>query len=112
MRLVEIYNEYNKNFLDGAMPYIKCINCGKAYYYPRDNCPICGSGNLEIKQSSGNGTIYSYTKFNNGFYGIISFSEGFKTYMDITGDDPEIGMEIQVKFKKINDNLLPYAELK
>jgi len=112
MKLAEIYNEYNKNFLKGTMPYIKCFNCGKVYYYPRNNCPACGGENLEIMESSGNGTIYSYTEFNNGFYGIISFNEGFRAYMDISGNNPEIGKEIQIKFKKIKDNILPYAELK
>ena len=112
MKLNEIYDEYNKNFSRGILPYTKCMNCGKVYYYPRDSCPACGKGDLKIMQSAGQGTVYSYTKFNNGFYGIISFSEGFRAYMDISGNNPEIGIEVDIKFKKIRDNLLPYAELK
>jgi uncharacterized OB-fold protein len=112
MKLDEIYMEYNREFENNAMPYTKCENCGNVYYYPRNLCPVCGSSNIEVKKSSGKGEIYSYTEFNGGFFGIISFKEGFRAYMDIQGENPDIGKEIKVKFKYINENILPYAQIK
>lgn len=111
MKLNEIYTAYNYSFSKDVLPYIKCQHCGNIYYYPRDNCPFCGGSAIEIMQSSGKGEIYSFTEFNKGYYGIISLNDGFRVYMDISGNNPEIGLEIHVKFKNINGNVLPYAEI-
>src|SRR5699024_5799840 len=39
----------------------KCIECDKYYFYPRIYCPICMSGNVEWREVSGKGKIYSFT---------------------------------------------------
>lgn len=111
MKLNEIYKEYSNNFAEGKMPYLKCSHCGNIFYYPRNNCHICGYSSIEIMQSSGKGEIYSYTEFNSKYYGIIRFNDGFRAYMDIHGKDPAIGNKISVKFKDFNGNILPYAEI-
>ena len=109
MKIDNIYNEYDKIFASNKMPFIKCKTCDKAYYYPRNVCPFCGSSNIEIMRSSGTGEIYSFTEFKGGFYGIIKFPEGFCAYMDIDGDNIVIGRNIIIKFLEIDGKILPYA---
>jgi hypothetical protein len=38
-----------------------CTACGEAHYYPRAICPHCGSDRTEWRESSGRGTIYSWS---------------------------------------------------
>ena len=38
-----------------------CRSCGKAHFYPREVCPHCFGADLEWREASGRGTIYSYT---------------------------------------------------
>jgi uncharacterized OB-fold protein len=36
-----------------------CRACGRAHWYPRAICPLCGGGEVEWHPASGRGTIYS-----------------------------------------------------
>jgi uncharacterized protein len=36
-----------------------CRSCTSHYWYPRPNCPHCGSGETELRRSPGTGTVYS-----------------------------------------------------
>lgn len=38
-----------------------CRQCDRLFHYPRITCPHCLSSDLEWKQSSGRGTLYTYT---------------------------------------------------
>ncbi|MHB8383107.1 MAG: Zn-ribbon domain-containing OB-fold protein [Candidatus Binataceae bacterium] len=39
----------------------RCAACGKFIYYPRPRCPYCFGDNLEWRQVSGRGKVYSFT---------------------------------------------------
>jgi uncharacterized OB-fold protein len=38
----------------------RCLACGRHYFYPRDHCPHCSSGEVEWRQVSGSGRLISY----------------------------------------------------
>lgn len=38
-----------------------CGGCGRHVYYPRELCPHCGSGELDLVAPRGTGTVYSAT---------------------------------------------------
>ena len=38
-----------------------CEDCGKTYFYPRDICPACFSRNTSWIQSTGRGTLYTFS---------------------------------------------------
>jgi uncharacterized OB-fold protein len=46
---------------EGRLLVKKCLECGEAHFYPRSICPFCHSDRTEWLQSSGRGTIYSYS---------------------------------------------------
>ena len=39
----------------------RCSGCQQHVYYPRELCPHCGSGALELVAPAGTGTVYSVT---------------------------------------------------
>jgi uncharacterized OB-fold protein len=39
----------------------RCGDCSQHVYYPRELCPHCGSGALELVAPAGTGTVYSVT---------------------------------------------------
>lgn len=46
---------------EGTFLLKRCKACEKAHWYPRIVCPLCGSDDLHWVESSGRGTIYSYS---------------------------------------------------
>ncbi|MBM3408747.1 MAG: DNA-binding protein [Betaproteobacteria bacterium] len=42
----------------GELMVPHCNACGP-FWYPRPYCPHCGSGNVELKRSTGQGIVYS-----------------------------------------------------
>ena len=45
----------------GKLLVKKCTACGQAHHYPRTLCPFCFSDKTEWIETSGKGTIYSYS---------------------------------------------------
>lgn len=46
---------------DGDLLVRECLDCGLVYHYPRSLCPDCGRTDTEWRETSGNGTVYSYS---------------------------------------------------
>lgn len=46
---------------DGRLLYKACLACAEAHFFPRSICPFCFSENTEWRQSSGRGTIYTFS---------------------------------------------------
>ena len=44
---------------EGRFVLATCRACGKAHWYPRATCPMCGSPEIGFQPASGHGTIYS-----------------------------------------------------
>lgn len=39
----------------------RCRSCDQAFWYPRGFCPRCGGTDLEWREASGTGEVYSYS---------------------------------------------------
>lgn len=46
---------------DGKLLIKSCPQCGQPHFYPRAGCPFCFHDTTEWQESSGSGTIYSYS---------------------------------------------------
>jgi uncharacterized OB-fold protein len=107
--------------LNGTLLLQRCSACGTVVYYPRFLCSACHSTELENIQSSGRGTIYSYTVTTRGILeykdvgayvlAMVELDEGPKMLTNIVGCDPadlRIGQQVEVVFHKTDgDAALP-----
>ena len=97
------------------LPY--CRACQKAYWYPRDFCPACGSRDVERRKSSGRGKLYThaihYRAFHPGWANeipyvtaLIDLDEGvriFSNLIDVVPDPKAIrcDMAVEVVFEDV-----------
>lgn len=38
-----------------------CDDCGRAHWYPRVICPLCGSAKVRFREASGRGSLYAFS---------------------------------------------------
>jgi uncharacterized OB-fold protein len=103
----------------------KCQDCGDYFFYPRSICPNCMSDQIEWKEVSGNGKVYSYTiarrpagkafaAYTPYIVAIIQLDEGPRMMANIINVElSEISceMRVQVVYQEINDSFkLPMFE--
>ena len=97
-----------------------CQECGP-YFYPRDVCPKCGRRDVEWRQMSGRGTLYTYAIVHRapmpGFRGdvpfitaIVELEEGPRMMTNLIGIEPDperikVGMPVEVSFEDITDEI-------
>jgi len=94
----------------------RCVICRQHVFYPRLNCPACGSQQLDWVIASGRGTIYTYTiarrPTHPSFAGrtplviaIVELDEGPRMTTNIVGCDPDsvqIGMPVEAVFDDVS----------
>ena len=87
-----------------------CRSCGEKHYYPRSMCPHCGSGDVELTQSSGRGEIYSYSVLRraNPPYAIayVTLEEGptmMTNIIEADLDSLSIGQKVVLLFSPTED---------
>jgi uncharacterized OB-fold protein len=106
----------------GKLVVQKCKKCGAYQFYPRPVCVKCGSLELEYKETSGKGRIYSYTIIHrvlanspafskNAPYIIasIEMEEGFRLYGRIKHATPEevkIGQSVVFESLTLDNSLV------
>ena len=97
----------------------RCLDCRAFHHPPRPNCPECASSNLEWVESPGKGKVYTYVitrqPVNPAFrerlpWGVVEveLEEGvhlISNLVDCDADDIEIGMEVEVVFEAVNDEI-------
>ena len=93
----------------------QCGACGAYRHYPRAVCPACLSSDTRWVQSSGRGTVYTFTvTYQNlapGFreslpyvLAYVELDEGVRLLTNIIGCAPEavtIGMPVEVTFEDV-----------
>lgn len=106
----------------------KCSRCGNLQLYPRPICVKCSSVELGWTESSGEGTIYSFTDINRVImnskefnddvpYTIasIELKEGLRLYGRIISEEgraPSIGDKVSSSPTQVNDDVgLPTFKL-
>lgn len=94
----------------------QCNSCDGWVFYPRNHCTHCFSHDLEWKQVSGEGTLYSFTltriptmpEFADEMpqaLAVVELVEGVRintTLIDVAEDDIKIGMAVKPVFDKVS----------
>ena len=95
------------------LTYQVCSDCTSVIFHSRRTCTTCGSMNLERRESSGLGTVYSYSLVPSnrmpGFaelgpyaVALIDLDEGFRMVSNVinTGDaGPSVGQRVRVSWE-------------
>lgn len=98
-----------------------CNRCAKAYFYPRDICPACGSRDVAWRQASGRGTVHTYAIVQRAptpafaedvpfVTAIVELAEGPRMMSSLVGVEPDpgkvrVGMPVEVTFEDITDEI-------
>lgn len=104
---------------EGRLMIKRCRRCDERYFYPRPLCPFCMSDETEWLESSGRGTIYSFTVTARApvfpIPAMISLDEGPVMMSAIIDTDPgevSIGHRVRVAFSPTaNGQTIPVFEL-
>lgn len=99
----------------------RCEDCRKAYFYPRDICPNCGSARTQWFRASGRGTVYTFAVVHRaphpGFgdrvpyvAAIVELEEGARIPTNLVGVDVDphkiqIGALVTPVFEKLTDTV-------
>jgi hypothetical protein len=96
---------------DGRFLLCECADCGLVYYYPRQVCPDCLSGDVEWREAEGTGELYSFTVAEQmrGWpeetlplvYAYVELDEGPRVITNVVDCDPEtldVGQRVEVEF--------------
>lgn len=101
---------------DDRLMYQRCGACGRALFNPTPMCRQCGSRELTWEQSSGAGTVYSYSAVTRSagpgyrtpyVVAIVDLDEGYQILTNIVGcdhDDVFVGQQVDVEFHQIAEN--------
>jgi len=111
-------------FWDGcagrALRYQRCLACGAANFNPAYVCRMCTSNQLDWTDSSGRGSIFSYTichrpmtpQFTDVYAPvIIDLEEGYQMLSNLIGCNTleiRVGMAVTVVFHDVGERTLPY----
>lgn len=107
---------------EGKLLVQVCQQCQARIFTPRKRCPECWSADLDWIESTGKGTLYSFTtayamvepRFQDELPYTVAFvelAEGIRMMTRIVDCDPAdlaIGMEVEVVFHTRGDFRLPY----
>ncbi len=102
---------------EGRLRVQRCLDCGGHIFIPQPVCTHCTSDALEWVDSTGRGTVYSFTtvhrpprpEFDVPYtVAIIELDEGFHMLTNLVDCAPEgirIGMEVVVEFRRMSDEI-------
>jgi uncharacterized protein len=84
-----------------------CTGCGKAHWYPRAICPFCAGTDVEWRDASGRGTIYTYSVMRRVkepyVIAHVTLAEGptmLTNIVDCDFDKLSIGQPVAIVFEK------------
>ena len=91
----------------GNFVIAQCESCSKFHYFPRENCPFCGSGKVVFVAPKGTGVVYSYTVVARkaeagGDYNVVlvDLDEGVRLMSRVEHIDPhqvQIGLRVKTR---------------
>ncbi len=97
----------------GRFTIPRCSDCGRSHWYPRALCPFCFSDRITWQDSTGRGTVYSYTVMRRAkpIYAVayVTLDVGPTMMTNIVGCDVDaikIGMSVQAVFHPAGDGTL------
>jgi uncharacterized protein len=95
-----------------------CVECERAFWFPREVCPRCLGSAVEWRPSPGRGVVYSFTVehkpvqltavFGDDPYTIalVELDEGVRMMSNIVGVEPadvEVGLAVEVMWEPLSD---------
>lgn len=100
----------------GLLQVGHCKSCDAVHYYPRTCCPFCSSFNVDLREVSGKGVIYSYSFSPRGPGGpfviaYVTLDEGVSVLTNIIDMPPEsveIGQRVEVVFGDVDGKPAPF----
>jgi uncharacterized protein len=104
---------------EGRLLIRSCNDCQAVHHYPRPFCPSCWSESVEWIESIGKATLYTWsTVFFNDMYpfserlpyvaAVVELAEGprlMTNVIDVADEDLRIGMDLEVTFQPLNDDI-------
>lgn len=108
----------------GRLLLQRCGDCGHWRWIPKLACPACWSEAYDWEQASGRGSLYSYTvvhrpvdpaRFEPPYLlALVALEEGphmLTNLVKCAPDDARIGMPVEVRFERLDDEftLYPFA---
>jgi len=104
--------QYREFLASGEFKLQCCDDCRRFIYYPRVLCPHCGSNQLQWRDVSGRGTVYSTSVPRKGpgqdadlNISLIDLDEGVRFLSQVVGMAPgevTIGMRVQGFISELN----------
>lgn len=101
----------------GKLTVQRCSDCGTLFFIPQPCCGGCLSENLEWVESSGRGTLYSFTtvyrpqqpSFEVPYtVVVVELEEGYHMLSNLVGVAPEdvkIGLPLEVVFEERSEEI-------
>ena len=101
---------------EGQLRYQRCGACGRAQFYPRPFCAVCG-GVTSWAVSSGRGAVYARTRVSRAPTAdfaslapydilLVDLDEGFRM-MAHGAPDLVIGDRVRLSFRRLGERALP-----
>jgi len=104
---------------EGRLAIQHCSDCGQWVHYPSAICDNCLSTELRWDDTSGRGTVESFSTVYRGFapefaddlpytVALVRLEEGINLLTWLVGvgpDEAEIGMPVEVEFERITDEI-------
>ena len=95
---------YHDGLRNGLLVYQYSLEAGKAFFPPRVVCPYSASDRFEWRESSGRGTVYSFSSVRGReqpsyAVALIDVDEGFRMLSRInnaTGEDVAINARVRI----------------
>ena len=115
--------EFWEEIKNGKLVRPVCQDCDISFFSPQTLCPQCQSDNWKFRESSGKGSIYSFTIVHrppdNAYpspYIIIDveLEEGWRMYsrlIDCSPSEVKIGQAVRVSFKIFKEKMLPFFKV-
>ena len=108
----------------GHFEFQTCGKCGHHQFPPRLACTACHGGQLDWRQASGRGNVYSFTVVHRApldsfkasvpyVIAIVELEEGVRAMMNVRGIDPRsvcIGMPVEIFFEPTEGGEYPLPQ--
>ncbi len=106
--------------LEGRLVVQRCTKCHAERHPPAPCCKSCGSHELDVRDTAGTGVVYTYTVVHQKLipgmpepYVVASIeldgTDGLRIVSNVVDIDPSkvrVGMEVEVVFEKMSDELM------
>lgn len=101
---------------EGRLLLKTCEDCGRAHWYPRIVCPLCGSGRVGWRPASGRGTLHAFSAPARAeppyVLAYVTLEEGpmlMTNVVDARPEDLRIGQAVSVRFRAAPEGrMLPF----